>query len=453
MTSSRCGDQLDRVYDRTMETIRSAPKPTTELALRVLSWLSNGMRALSIEELRIAVSIEECQYYLDRERLPPAEKLADVCAGFVIVENDTNIVRLAHYTTQEYLKRRSVVPQHLQGGYHTRICATYLAFDEFKTGLCESRAAFCDRIEQNAVLNYAAGNLSRHVRSSDQSSTACAVARFIKQPGNLSSYFQAWKCSHGMRSFPQFWECYQQGWHPIHAASELGHEPVARSLVDIDGANVSAIERKGKTPLYLAARSGHEAVVRMLIARGANVSLRTRKGKTPLHTAAQYGHPTVAKLLINQGADVSATSRSGRTPLHFAAWSGFDVVARILIDGGADVSLRTRENETPLHVALGSKYEAIGSGHVAVARLLINTAADISAIDSGGNTPLHLAAWQGCEAVARMLIDRGADTVAADQYGMTALDVANKLGHETVVRLLIDGGATYGQSGPTAEAP
>jgi ankyrin repeat protein len=104
-------------------------------------------------------------------------------------------------------------------------------------------------------------------------------------------------------------------------------------------------------------------------------------------------------------------------------------------------------------MALGSKYEAIGSGHEAVARLLINTAADISAIDSGGNTPLHLAAWQGCEAVARMLIDRGADIVAADQYGMTARDVANKLGHETVVRLLIDGGATYGQSGPTAEAP
>jgi hypothetical protein len=95
-----------------------------ELAFRVLSWLSNTTRALTIEELKIAVSIEKNQPNLDPDSIPAAEMLADVCAGLVIIEEGSSIVRFAHYTTQEYLIKKSVVPEHLRGGYHAAVCVT-----------------------------------------------------------------------------------------------------------------------------------------------------------------------------------------------------------------------------------------------------------------------------------------------------------------------------------------
>jgi hypothetical protein len=174
--SSDREEHLGRVYDRAIETILRGPKRKVELALRVLSWLSHAKRTMDVEELRIAVSIEKQQSSLNPESMLTAEGLADVCAGLVILETSSTNVRLAHYTTQDYLMRKCVIPQTLQGGYHANICATYLSMDQFKAGACESRKALEERIEHNAFLNYAARYLQDYLASTEEQATTDSVA-------------------------------------------------------------------------------------------------------------------------------------------------------------------------------------------------------------------------------------------------------------------------------------
>jgi ankyrin repeat protein len=440
--SSNRETQLDEVYGRAIQTIFDGP--STDLALKVLSWVSNATRPLAIEELRVAVSVNEDSRAMEPDSLPSREILADICAGLVTIEESSGAVRFTHYTTQEYIKKKSVVPERLQpaSAYHALVCVTYLAFDVFGEGACEDWDDFEDRIRNNTFLEYAAGNLSSHLSSSDESRTADAMLGFLKDPGKVDSYLQARKCSN-LSSFLN-WDRYPQECHPLHVASDLGHETSVLSLIESDRFAVCAVSRGGSTPLHFASLRGREVVARLLIDRGADVSATMRaNGATPLHLATEEGHEAVARLLIDRGADVSATRPDGVTPLHLATGKGHEAVARLLIDRGADVSATRLDGVTPLHLATRE-------GHKAVARLLIDRGADVSAVNRDGWTPLHLATVTGHEAVARLLIDRGADVSAVNGDGWTPLHLAT---NEAVARLLIDRGADVSATMPNGATP
>lgn len=121
---------LDPTYNRIMETLRGKPKNCVTLALQVLSWLVMAKWTLTVDEIRIAVSVEPDRYELDDLDLPDIVTLLDVCAGLVTINEDTNTIRLAHYTIQEYLLNTSVIPGDA-GLKVATACITYLSFDIF----------------------------------------------------------------------------------------------------------------------------------------------------------------------------------------------------------------------------------------------------------------------------------------------------------------------------------
>ena len=63
------------------------------------------------------------------------------------------------------------------------------------------------------------------------------------------------------------------------AYGNLGN--VAGALLKVDGINVNAKGKDGRTPLHLAARNGRTEVVKILIANGADPLLKNKDGKTP----------------------------------------------------------------------------------------------------------------------------------------------------------------------------
>ncbi|PQE29767.1 AGC PKA kinase protein [Rutstroemia sp. NJR-2017a WRK4] len=101
---------LDATYDEALKRIRTQDQDEVELAEQVLYWISFASRPLTVTELRCAVAVgrldpdEKC---MDDEAFVDKEILVDVCAGIVTtdLESDTSIIRLVHYTTQQYFER------------------------------------------------------------------------------------------------------------------------------------------------------------------------------------------------------------------------------------------------------------------------------------------------------------------------------------------------------------
>jgi hypothetical protein len=56
-------------------------------------------------EMYCTLAVEPNEAELDLENIPDVEDLLSVCAGLVIIDQESAIIRLVHYTTQEYFER------------------------------------------------------------------------------------------------------------------------------------------------------------------------------------------------------------------------------------------------------------------------------------------------------------------------------------------------------------
>jgi hypothetical protein len=128
----------------------------------------------------------------------------------------------------------------------------------------------------------------------------------------------------------------------LHWACLLGHEHVARALLDGKyegrGAEVDARTRAGRTPLMWAIITGHEGIVRLLLARGARQELQENSGWTALHLAVLYDYAGLVSLLCAAPGALAAFAlrHEGLTPLSFATGpSGHAASAAILRAHGA----------------------------------------------------------------------------------------------------------------------
>jgi hypothetical protein len=119
-----------------MERIGRQVKDQEELAKQVLSWITCARRPLTTSELQHALAVEVGEFALDEENLPQIEDIVSVCAGFVAVDKESNIIRLVQYTTQEYFKRTQKDWFPDAETNITRICVTYLSFSIFESGFC-----------------------------------------------------------------------------------------------------------------------------------------------------------------------------------------------------------------------------------------------------------------------------------------------------------------------------
>ncbi|KAF1937063.1 hypothetical protein EJ02DRAFT_357708, partial [Clathrospora elynae] len=90
------------MYRATMKRIDDQAERDSELATRALMWVSNAARLLNAQELCSALSLEPDDTEFDTDNLLDIELIVSVCAGLVIVEEESEIIRLVHYTAQEY---------------------------------------------------------------------------------------------------------------------------------------------------------------------------------------------------------------------------------------------------------------------------------------------------------------------------------------------------------------
>ena len=452
---------LDATYDEAMARIDAQNNDEKQLAEQVLSWISFTVRPLSLNELQEALAIEPGSRQLDEDNMPGEELLTSVCAGLVVVDQESKMVRLCHYSTEEYLKRVRGKKFPHASRYIAESCLTCLLYNEYTKGALSVEREVVSRIKGNHFIDYAATNWGHHIKGPLEKHLVNLALEFLNLEEGLEYSVQSvhfvknWREGQSQR--------YPKNTTGLHIAVEFGLEHIARLLV-LDGHDIGAKDSHGENALHKAAKGGHENLVRLFISEGADTMAKDMHGwtalhkatvsgslavvevllgngstisenaygVTALHLAAQCGHLDILITLVNKGANVEAKTIpfgddyerkffGGRTPLHWAAANGYsNIVHFLVVQKGAKVDAWSSALRTPL-------YEAISGNHMAVVKLLLKLGASVHKREIEGWTPLHEAVWHSRGKVTQMLLDAGAEV---DKRTNANLRIPNFDGYE-----------------------
>ncbi|RSL38411.1 hypothetical protein CEP53_014893 [Fusarium sp. AF-6] len=428
--------------------------------------------ALTSLELRhaLAVELDSEEGHLDQDNLPEEDELVSACAGLVIVDKASGIIRLVHYTARDFFEKTQAQFFPKDEGGLTSICLKYLSFDGLR-GPCTSDEEYESRLTDNPFYSYAARHWGQHARRADMSNVLDSITHLLREPARIDAMTQAlFSGSPGPvleTPYPGYSQLFPREVCGLHLAAYFGLDEIVRhSLVSqdpnlCDGIGMTALswaaakghtdvirillehdtvdteidkaDKYGYTPLHVATRNGHTTTVKLLLGKGANPQVADRHGRTPLSWAAGEGHPMIVGALLarNLHRAVDMADDKGRSPLLLGAQRGYHTVIMLLLAAGAAVDKRDNFGRTPLSWAV--RYPQ-------VAEILLQANADMDAVDIHQRSPLSYAAARGFEMTASLLLERGANANAIDTEGKTPLLWARRKGNEGIASLLLQHG-------------
>ena len=358
--------------------------------------------------------------------------MVSVCAGLVTVDEESGIIRLVHYTTQEYFERTQKHWFQDAEADIANICVTYLSFTVFESGPCEKYEEFRERLRSNHLYDYAARNWGYHARENLMEARAIVI-EFLKSEAKVAASIQLLMLSQNDVYAP-YSQMIPRRIKGVHVAAYFG---LWKSLITLleDGLDPNFKDEHGQTPLLWAARYGHEAVVKLLLADNrVDPDCKDFHGWAPLAWAASNGHEAVVKLLlIDDRIDPDSKDSHGRTPLWWAASGGYETVVKLLLaDNRVDPNSNDSDRWMPLQWA--ARY-----GHEAVVELLLaDNRVDPDSKDFGRWTTLSRAARNGHDAIVKLLlVDERVDPDSKDSHGRTPLSWAAHNGHDAIVKALL----------------
>jgi hypothetical protein len=204
-TLSKGEAALDDAYSEALERIEGQRATYFKLAKNVLTWVTFAKRPLTTAELCCALAVEPGENELDPENKPDVDDIVSVCAGLVVVDQQSAIIRLVHYTTQEYFER---ISSRLNPDGQLEIaetCLTYLSFSVFESGSCATDEEFEERLCQHELLDYAAKYCGEHIRSVE-AKAAYLACKLVTHSGILSCAAQVlFVPSYKYRGYSTIW--------------------------------------------------------------------------------------------------------------------------------------------------------------------------------------------------------------------------------------------------------
>ena len=170
--------ELDKTYDEAKARILGQGEDNLELAKQVLGWIMNAKRPLTVVELQhaIAVTIDDRQidetYLFTEADLFSEGDLVFVCAGIVTVDPQSNVIRLVHYTTEEYFERLGEKELSLSQATMAKTCLTYIGLTGIE-GPCSNSELTEIRVGKWKFSQYAAQFWGLHTRGEAENDIRC----------------------------------------------------------------------------------------------------------------------------------------------------------------------------------------------------------------------------------------------------------------------------------------
>ncbi|RTE73040.1 hypothetical protein BHE90_012533 [Fusarium euwallaceae] len=468
------GEQaLDDAYDEIMKRITNQKRSQKEMAIEALQWIVYSKSPLAPFELLYALAIGKGQKRFDSNYIPRLADLMPLFSGLVVVDRESDIIRLAHQTAQEYFDRKkSYFPR--AASIITKACIQYLLSDISIPKIDGWIVDELDLVLENPFYGYAALNWGHHARDSfkengtTQKALNKRVMTFLNSGVNAVSSFQILQAARNGIRLPA------SGLTGLHVAAFFGLVDQVRTLLGHSYDEFQA-DALGMTPLLWAIGEGHTTVVKLFLATG----------RTWVNWAYPFKHdllPLVDPSVQEVHQAYSFPGLSFRTLLTQAIEGGFLDIVEILLDSGAETEYayckplhvlgayvkETQGMDISIHRRTESRFgsgrqlnasslagvEDLKPGYPPVKRPdliwfdqdelrefcdLANGEMDrINYKPIGIRTPLSRAAELGHKAIVKLLLDHGARVELKEQGGKDAMTRAKEKGHWDILRLLVE---------------
>ncbi|TFK20485.1 hypothetical protein FA15DRAFT_759346 [Coprinopsis marcescibilis] len=420
---------VNAMYEATMKRINGGPAP--ELALRALILLAYARESLKMDDFLHALAIEMEPFKYDSELLVDPNTVLSACCGLITFEPETKLVRLVHYTAQDflvgYLPKMGVDAEvmlactcvaHLQG------CG-FASYNSFIYGYSD------DVFTHHPFLAYAHCNWAIHANSA---SLPPFVEEFILQCQQFPWKYPFWGGFDYLNSIQLAAAC---NFHSL-ISQWLGLDFSPTNHLPPFPLNVNSKSANGHTALALAAAYGHLKTVGLLIGvQGVDTQCFDSDGWSPLIAASWAGHVQVVDMLLGVVDADHVNAGSWTVLMHAASRGHTEVIKSLLCVQGINVN--AREPDTGYGEVDSALTLAAWHGQLDAVQLLLGVdGIDVNASDSEDGTALVLASVKGHIDIVKLLLQREDIDVNSSQCQEgSALMQAASMGHKDVVELLL----------------
>ncbi|KAH6876948.1 hypothetical protein BKA70DRAFT_1476136 [Coprinopsis sp. MPI-PUGE-AT-0042] len=380
------------LYHQTWQRILAQAPRKALLAKNTLTWVVHATRSLTIEELQAAVAICPETHKSMPDRLPQESVLVGLCHGLIVVEEETHLVRLVHYTAKNTLDRVISETSAQRHALLSAVCLARLTDSGFQHTTLESSKELGQALQAETLLSYAYESWYIHAHKSlTDPLTTGRLADFVVNCHAFPVSYEPLRFKFG-DNFDVL--------GPLHL---VAYFDLPISLVGSDSRrnpNQGTAEQ-GETALSLACTQGYDGIVKeLLYLRNILVNAADVDGTTALMWASAEGHEGAARPLIAcPGLNVNAADNEGWTALIWASFRGYKgMVALLLSHPDIDINVANEVRSTALIVASEEGREEV------VMLLLSHSDLDVNSANQDEDTALMQAVKEGSEGIVRLLL-------------------------------------------------
>ncbi|PNP41020.1 hypothetical protein TGAMA5MH_06887 [Trichoderma gamsii] len=290
----------------------------------------------------------------DDDSIPEIDLIVSSCHGLVTVDEESDVIRLVHYTTQEYFDRmqQQLFPE--AETTITNVCTLYLTisnfYDAYESDYYYRHSEIVGKVQLDPFFGYACENWGYHARAADSSSQI--IHDFLANDDKAKT--AALVLSHMQLYDAGRWELFEAHFlTALDLTAYFGLVDLIKKLPAILSITSLGAAELGKA-LFGAVSNKQSDALRVLLDLGAGVGAKNRWGEEPLALAAKLGDVDAARLLLDYGANLHTRSAGSEVAILKAASEGHTAVVRLLLERGGNFSDRNEDNRSVVDYAVQS---------------------------------------------------------------------------------------------------
>ncbi|KAI5782377.1 hypothetical protein DFH27DRAFT_579250 [Peziza echinospora] len=412
------------VFDRLQN---QADSEDVTLAQGVLMWVSNALRPLRMPELQhaLAIKLDDRSIDLDEQALLFADSIISCCAGLVILDGETQYVRLVHHTAQEFIQTSStaacfIYPQNKTPAHQQIACSCirYLSIKDISRAYRQDKNLY-------GFWKYAVQNWGHHARMVTEPTASFKVL--------ILGFLKDFKISKFEYMTMSPWPTrFVLAAKPLEISVMFGLYEVAKALLEIEPPPFELAHA-----LYTAIENNHTDII-SLLQNCESIYLNDNLHRIIL-TALNREMDELAWFLVNKigmvnsmrpinasllWKDLLQTYRKGQVPvrqltklIHRCLSSVHGTLrerlAQIFFEhaihfGYTEIAQCIREHYWAVSWEAGTLQKVAEYGYIPMARLLLSWGFDINATDDDQKTSLFRAVYQRKLDMVCFLVSMGA---------------------------------------------